>query len=85
MFAMDEPQAIEHVRTRLTERFPDLPPETVSLTVQSIHGQFDGRIHDYVPILVEREARSRLEAMSAQRPTKAETSFGGPVLRIMAR
>ena len=63
---MDEHRALEHVRSRLSARFPDVPPETVRLTVAEIHQRFDGRVRDYVPILVEREATSRLAALAAE-------------------
>jgi hypothetical protein len=63
---MDEHQAIEQIRSRLTARFPDLPPDTVRRTVRDVHSGFDGRVRDYVPILVEREARTRLETLSGR-------------------
>ena len=66
MFTMDERRAVEQVCSRLTERFPEVPLQTVQLTVQDVHHKFDGRVRDYVPILVEREAKSRLVAISAQ-------------------
>ncbi len=34
--------------------------------VQDVHHQFDGRVRNYVPILVEREAASRLAELSAR-------------------
>ena len=63
MITIDEHQALEQVRSRLVERFPQVPAETVHLTVQDVHNRFDGRIRDYVPILVEREAKARLAAL----------------------
>ena len=66
MMTINEHQALEHVRARLSERFPQLPGEIVSVTVQQVHGRFDGRVRDYVPILVEREAKARLEVIAAQ-------------------
>ena len=64
MITMDEHQALEHVCSRLIERFPDLPAATVRLAVREVHARFDGRVRDYVPILVEREARSRLATIA---------------------
>jgi len=66
MIMMDEDHALEQVRSRLVERFPHVPVETVHLTVQDIHNRFDGRVRDYVPILVEREATIRLAELSVR-------------------
>jgi hypothetical protein len=69
---MDEQQAIEQVRLRLVERFPDVPADTVRLTVHNVHNRFDGRVRNYVPILVEREAKAHLAAVAARsRPQAA--------------
>jgi hypothetical protein len=65
MITMDEHHALEHVCSRLIERFPDLPAATVRLAVREVHARFDGRVRDYVPILVEREARTRLATITA--------------------
>jgi hypothetical protein len=67
---MDEHQAIEQVRSRLIERFSDVPPEAVRRMVQDVHSGLGGRVRDYVPILVEREARARLEALSGRGRTR---------------
>lgn len=66
MITLNENQALERVRSRLGELFPDVPARTVFLTVQEVHNRFDGRVRDYVPILVEREAKLRLAALAAQ-------------------
>jgi hypothetical protein len=68
MITMDEHQALEHIQSRLAARFPAVPAETVRLTVTSVHARFDGRVRNYVPILVEREAKERLAALAAQAP-----------------
>jgi hypothetical protein len=73
MIMMDEDHALEQVRSRLVERFPHVPVETVHLTVQDIHNRFDGRVRDYVPILVEREARARLAVLAADAHTQTAT------------
>jgi hypothetical protein len=65
MVVMDEAQALENVRQRLVERFPDVHPDVVRTTVADVHRQFDGRVRSYVPILVERAARARLGQLSA--------------------
>lgn len=57
----DEAGAIEDVVTRMTARFPDTPPESVRAIVQASCEQFRDRpIRDFVPLLVERTARTRL-------------------------
>ena len=66
MITIDEHQALEQVRSRLVERFPQVPAETVHLTVQDVHSRFDGPVRDFVPILVEREAKARLAALVEQ-------------------
>jgi hypothetical protein len=35
----------------------------VRATVERVHARFDGPVRDYVPLLVEREARAQLTAM----------------------
>lgn len=67
MLAMNEPQAIEDVQHRLVERFPQLPADAVRHTVQDVYRRFDGRVRDYVPVLVEREARDRLDSLVPRR------------------
>lgn len=66
MTTMDEDQAIAHVQDRLIERYPDVGPDVVRDAVQDIHHRFDGHVRNYVPILVEREAASRLAELSAR-------------------
>lgn len=66
MVSMDEDQAIAHVQDRLIERFPDVGTEAVRLAVQDVHNRFDGRVRNYVPILVEREAAIRLAELSVR-------------------
>lgn len=74
MVTLDEHQALQYVQERLVQRFPALPVETVRLTVQDVHARFDGRVRNYVPILVEREAKVRLAALALEvsRPPGAD-------------
>jgi len=65
MVKMDEHRALEHICERLVERFPEVSAATVRHTVREIHARFDGRVRDYVPVLVEREARARLTTLVA--------------------
>jgi len=53
--------AIAAVVEHLCLRFPAVPEATVVETVARIEGSFhDVRIHDFIPLLVEREARDVL-------------------------
>jgi hypothetical protein len=53
--------AIEHVVERLTQRYPDLEPDTVMTVVHRSHARFDGRpLRDFVPLFVERRSREEL-------------------------
>ena len=58
----EEKRAIEQVAERLRERFPEKKPGLVGTTVDQAHRRYDGRpIRDFVPVLVEREAREELD------------------------
>lgn len=57
----DESQLIEGVVDRLAQRFPQTPRPEVARVVAEAHQELEGNpIRDYVPVLVEREARKRL-------------------------
>ncbi|WP_344376446.1 three-helix bundle dimerization domain-containing protein [Agromyces tropicus] len=59
----DEQQAVEHVVDRLRERFPSVVDDRIRAVVDEEHHRFDGRpVRDFVPVLVERAARKRLDA-----------------------
>lgn len=60
MSKFDERQAVEQVAVRLSARFHDLSAALVRSTVRDEHAKLDGRVRDYVPVLVERAARQRL-------------------------
>ncbi|WP_415854486.1 three-helix bundle dimerization domain-containing protein [Sinomonas sp. G460-2] len=63
-----EAQALESVRSRLTKRFPELGEETVASAVSAASSEMTGPIRDYVPILVEHNARERLTRQQGHRP-----------------
>ena len=64
----DEARAVAEVTRRLSTRFPDVPVDVVSATVHDCHAQFAGSpIRGFVPVLVERMARSSLLAGAATR------------------
>ena len=57
----DETRAVIEVMRRLMGLFPDLAPEVVQRTVHASHERFAGSpIRDFIPVLVERMAKTRL-------------------------
>lgn len=64
--AEHELEAVEAVCRRLSARFPDVPPETITRTVHEIHLGLSGPIRDYVPVLVEHMARDHLAGRTRQ-------------------
>ncbi len=59
----DEARAIEHVRERLEAEFPSLDTGEVHAAVTSAHKAMTGPVRDFVPVLVERDARERLSRL----------------------
>ena len=63
---MSEQTVIDQVVLRLTSRYPGIPQATVQGVVHDVHARFDGRpLRDYIPLLVERNARSELDRLHA--------------------
>ena len=59
-----EQTVIEQVVVRLTHRYPAIPQATVASVVLETHARFDGRpVRDFIPLLVERNAKSQLESL----------------------
>lgn len=57
----DEATRIREVVERLTRRHPDVPAETVERVVHRSHARFaDTPVRDFIPLLVERNARNEL-------------------------
>jgi hypothetical protein len=57
----DESHAIDEVVERLADRFPTLERSHVEEIVQDEWHRLDeGRVRDFVPVLVEHDARKRL-------------------------
>ena len=56
----DELRALADVQARLEKRYPDLDSEVVEAAVRLSHSKLTGRVRDFVPVLVEHEARDRL-------------------------
>ena len=62
----DEDRAVAEVAERLLKRFPLQSPDVVKATVAELHQRYDGsRIRDYIPVLVEREARDHLTPVAS--------------------
>ena len=60
----DEARAVVLVKVRLRARFPMLRGEVIEQVVDACHREFNGSpIRDFVPILVERQARDELSAV----------------------
>jgi len=56
----DERRAVDDITARLAAQFSQ-PRERISAVVDEAHHELDGTpIRDFVPILVERQARERL-------------------------
>jgi hypothetical protein len=63
---LSEQTVIEHLVVRLTNRYPTISRSTVESVVRDVHARFDGRpLRDYVPLLVERNAKSELDRLHA--------------------
>jgi hypothetical protein len=63
---LSEQTIIDHLVARLTNRYPAISESTVASVVHDMHARFDGRpLRDFVPLLVERQAKSELERLCA--------------------
>jgi hypothetical protein len=57
-----EQVAVEHVKQALASDFDDHPAGEVEQVVEEVHEQYaDAPVRDFVPNLVERDARDRLK------------------------
>jgi hypothetical protein len=60
-----ELEALKHVEQRLSERFPAVPEQRVrGAVMDSANHLDDARIRQFIPVLVEKDARDRLERLS---------------------
>ena len=63
---LSEQTVIEQLVVRLNSRYPTISESTVADVVRDVHARFEGRpLRDFVPLLVERHARSELERLHA--------------------
>ncbi|HEY3438958.1 MAG TPA: hypothetical protein VGK35_14830 [Actinotalea sp.] len=64
----DELKQIGTVRERLVGSHPDVDPSTVDDVVSQVQQVYAAsRVRDFVPLLVERDARDRLDSGSGRR------------------
>ena len=62
----EETRAVDEVVERLAARFPDVPRDHVQAVVHEEHHELTGNpIRDFVPVLVEHDARERLRSEGA--------------------
>ncbi len=61
IIGLSEQTIIDQLIEGLMRKYPAVPPDTVAVVVRGIHARFNGRpIRGYVPLVVERRARSEL-------------------------
>ena len=66
MIELSEQTVIEQLVVRLTSRYPTISESTVATVVRDVHSRFEGRpLRDFVPLLVERNAKSELKRLGA--------------------
>jgi hypothetical protein len=76
-----EIRALRSVVDRLSRRFPDHPRSLIEDVVAYEHSLFaEGRVRDYIPILVERAAKLRLgsSAVLGAQASTASAPAGSP-------
>jgi len=65
--AEHEARALEEVVERLVGRFPEVAEDRVRETVRTAHQEFANRpIRDFVPVFVERAARTELSRSTTE-------------------
>ena len=63
---LSEQTIIEQLVVRLKDRYPAVSESTVASVVRDVHAKFDGSpLRDFVPLFVERGARSELDRLHA--------------------
>ena len=62
----DEDAAMDQVAERLATRFPTMAAETIVTIVREVYAALaDAHVRDFIPVLVEREAKTRLQLAAA--------------------
>ncbi|MDE8647594.1 hypothetical protein PXH69_21705 [Rhodococcus qingshengii] len=73
MTGEDELLQVERVITRLITRFPTIPATNIEHCVRIVHKRFtDCRIRDFVPLLVEKSARSDITDLMSENSRNTE-------------
>lgn len=61
---LSEQTVIDQIVTRLKSSYPTISESTVATVVHDVHARYDGRpLRDFVPLLVERGAKSALDQL----------------------
>jgi hypothetical protein len=61
---VNEETQLGEVQRRLLDEFPSVSPPVVATLIRAEHARFEGsRIRDFVPLFVEKRARSDLKAI----------------------
>ena len=84
MNSEEEARAVDEVVDRLAARFPAVSRDHVAAIVGEEHLELEGNpIRDFVPVLIEHEARERLRAEGAM-PTRISDPGDTPVPSVGA-
>jgi hypothetical protein len=60
--SVDEGKAIAEIHERLRERFPDAGDEAIASAIEHARASFESaKVRDFVPVLIEKEAKARLK------------------------
>jgi hypothetical protein len=63
---LSEQTVIDKLVERLSSRYPAIEAATVSSVVHDVHARYEGRpLRDFVPLFVERNARTELERLGS--------------------
>ena len=66
MIELSEQTVIEQLVERLSQRYPSVPADKVAEVVNDRYARFADRpIRDYIPLFVERAARTELAQLSS--------------------
>jgi hypothetical protein len=61
---LSEQTVIDQIVTRLKSSYPTISESTVASVVRDVHARYEGRpLRDFVPLFVERNARSALDEL----------------------
>ncbi len=59
---LDEDIAFREITERMSEKYPEFPPERTSQIVDTVRAEMaDAKVRDFVPVLAEREVKKRIK------------------------